>query len=277
MQNIGDYVINLPDDAVYQYPCFLLELSGTAFSVWGILNTAGQIIGDPLSPTYSLLCNQDFAMTEQIAKLFASLRRHLPKLRSQHSNRSLLPVRSFPYLSTFQDRNTNNAQFTIQYQEKIKGLLCSALVLDSEREVIVKFCSRYNLDVHLYCHSCGFAPALISYTTHGRYVVVVMEKMALRDLTQDDLAQSEIKNQIERILSKLKDKKYVHGDLRCCNILFDTGTNKVVLVDFDWSGLHEISVYPPFMNPAIPWPEGALTGKPLLHEHDLNWIGRLYS
>ena len=116
MQNIGDYVINLPDDAVYQYPCFLLELSGTAFSVWGILNTAGQIIGDPLSPTYSLLCNQDFEMTEQIVKLFASLRKHLPKRRYQHSHRSLLPVGSFPYLSTFQDLNANNVEFKIQFR-----------------------------------------------------------------------------------------------------------------------------------------------------------------
>ena len=146
------------------------------------------------------------------------------------------------------------------------------MVLDSEREVIVKFCSRYNLDLHLYCHSCGFAPALISYTMYGRYIVVVMEKLVLRDLTSDDLAQSEIKKQIKHIQSKLKEKNYVHGDLRCCNILFDTGTNKVVLVDFDWSGLHGISVYPPFMNPAIPWPEGALTGQPLHHDHDLVFV-----
>ncbi len=55
------------------------------------------------------------------------------------------------------------------------------------------------------------------------------------------------------------------------NILFDTLANRVVLVDFDWAGIDGIDVYPPFMNPDINWPEGASTGKPLHHEHDLYW------
>jgi hypothetical protein len=66
MQCIAQYIKNLPIDAVSnQYPCFLLELCGTAFSVSGILNTERQVICDPLSLTYQLLCSQDLCFLER--------------------------------------------------------------------------------------------------------------------------------------------------------------------------------------------------------------------
>ena len=88
-----------------QYPFFLLELCGTAFSVSGIVNTEKQVICDPLSPTYQLLCNQEFIMTLQMTKLlFASLRKNLITLRSHEFNGSLSPVSPFPFVSSFSDR-----------------------------------------------------------------------------------------------------------------------------------------------------------------------------
>jgi serine/threonine protein kinase len=155
--------------------------------------------------------------------------------------------------------------------------LFSAKRLDTEAHVIVKFCSRYNSDVHLYCFRCGFAPALISYTTLGNYKVVVMEKLNnLRALTRDDLKKSEILQQIRAILSKLKEKNYVHGDFRRCNILVDTGSNRVFLVDFDWSGIDGEVKYPPLMNSHITWPEGANTGELIRHEHDVYWLDHFF-
>jgi hypothetical protein len=271
MQGIAYYIKSLPNDVgVTQLPCFLLELCGTAFSVSGIVNTDSQIICDPLSPTYQLLCNPDFVTSQKIAKLFASLKRSLEILQS-HDPNGFLPASQFPYITCFHGIDSNSV-FSIQYLKKMKGLLFHAKILGKELEVAVKFCSRYNRDVHLFCHSMGFAPALISYHSLGHYFVVVMEKLSLRPLSFDDRKNTEIRDQVQFIVQKLKEKRYVHGDMRESNVLFDTLGKRVVLVDFDWAGVDGIDVYPPFMNPALNWPEGATTGQPLRHEHDLYWF-----
>jgi hypothetical protein len=51
-----------------------------------------------------------------------------------------------------------------------------------------------------------------------------------------------------------------------------------VVIDFDWAGVVNIDVYPPFMNTKdISWPTGASTGFPLLHEHDAYWMRLLFN
>ena len=151
-------------------------------------------------------------------------------------------------------------------------LLFCAKRLDTEVEVIIKFCYRYSQDVHRFCYSMGFAPALISFQPLGIYFVVVMEKLSLRELSRSDIKDAKIRKQINIIVQKLKEKCYVHGDIRGSNVMFDTERNRVVLLDFDWAGREGIDVYPPFMNPEIKWPEGASAGQPLRHEHDLYWL-----
>jgi len=110
MQNIAYYIRNLGiNEAIStQYPCFLLELCGTAFSVCGAVNTEQNIICDPLSPTYQLFCNQEFMFTQKITKLFASLRKSLLTLHEQGIQGLLSPPTSFPYLSSFPDRIKKN-------------------------------------------------------------------------------------------------------------------------------------------------------------------------
>jgi len=274
MQSIAYYIKSSPehDTGSTQHPCFVLELYGTAFSVYGIVNTKTHVICDPLSPTYHLLCNQEVATLTQITMLFASLR---DSLKSLYDHKPQIPISSFPFLSSFTALNTN-MNFEIQYKEKIKRFLFSAVIPNTNKDVIVKFCSSYNQDVHAYCHSCGFAPKLIAYISDlAYYHVVVMEKLNLRSLTRDDISNPVIRSEIENIAKKLKEKDYVHGDLRDCNIHYDTERCKVVLLDFDWSGCHNVKLYPPFMNPSLPWPCGASTGEPLLQKHDDIWLDRL--
>ena len=111
--------------------------------------------------------------------------------------------------------------------------------------------------------------------TLGHYIVVVMEKLVLRQLTKYDLNKADIQEKINRIAYELQKKNYVHGDLRDANVLFDTENNRVVVVDFDWSGIDGESVYPPFMNPEIIWPDGASTGQIMCHQHDVYWLSQL--
>jgi len=48
--------------------------------------------------------------------------------------------------------------------------------------------------------------------------------------------------------------------------------NRVILIDFDWSGINGIKHYPCGMNPEVQWPDCATTGKTLLFDHDSFWI-----
>jgi hypothetical protein len=50
-----------------------------------------------------------------------------------------------------------------------------------------------------------------------------------------------------------------------------------VFVYIDWTGIEGEDKYPPFMNPEISWPDGASTGQPLRHEHDIYWLNDLLS
>lgn len=73
----------------------------------------------------------------------------------------------------------------------------------------------------------------------------------------------------------MQAKGFVHGDLRESNLKVNINTGKLVLLDFDWAGKVGIDVYPPFMNPIIPWPAGAETGKCLEYAHDEDWMARI--
>lgn len=50
-------------------------------------------------------------------------------------------------------------------------------------------------------------------------------------------------------------QNYVHDNLRAQNIMVNN-VHKVMIVDFDWAGVHDKAIYPSFMNPAIDWPAG---------------------
>ena len=143
-------------------------------------------------------------------------------------------------------------------------------------DVVVKFSRNYNSEVHNYCHSKGFAPALKSVQNFGDYIFVVMEKLKHRDLQHPDLADERIRGQFNDILGALKMKNYVHGDMRACNIQFDEAAKKVYLIDFDWAGVEDEAVYPTFMNSSITWPPGVACGQPLRHEHDVYWVNTLF-
>jgi hypothetical protein len=106
-----------------------MELCGTDFSVSGIVNTGRQIFCDPLSPTYQLLCNLEFAVAEKMAKLLASLRKSLEFLPARELP-GLLPCSPFPHLSSFHELNSK-LQFKIQYTKRMISLLFCAKRLDT--------------------------------------------------------------------------------------------------------------------------------------------------
>ena len=275
MKAVAIYIKSLPAKEKQlqprqQFPCFLLELSGTTFSVSGVLSTDAQIVCNPLSPSYRLLNDPEPLMAMSMARLFAALKKSIQSLTS--SDLSLPPPSSFPFLTTFRCLSSGE-EYSFQYKQRLSGrLVFSGEILPSGPEIVIKFCQSYSSEVHSYCHSKGFAPALKAVHRVGDYVFVVMEKLELRTLSNKDLAEEGVQDQLTLILEALKAKKYVHGDMRGNNIQFDSAANRVVLIDFDWAGVEDEAVYPAFMNPNLGWPEGAAYGRPLRHEHDVWWV-----
>ena len=104
----------------------------------------------------------------------------------------------------------------------------------------------------------------------------VMEKLGDRWVTLADwgghvdsvsdptVALYQVYNRIMKIIDTLEGKGYVHGDLRCTNILVNMDTLQVKVVDFDWAGEAGGTYYPIDRNDEIEcWPQGSVKGYPI--------------
>jgi serine/threonine protein kinase len=141
-------------------------------------------------------------------------------------------------------------------------------------KAITKFAKHYGREVHEYCAKKGFAPKLLSYEEiPGGWIFILMENVELESISRMDHIEKRL--QLNRILQDLHSENFVHGDLRHTNVFWNRAENKVILIDFDWSGRNGIKCYPSDMNPEIKWPEGASTGKFLSFDHDVFWINQL--
>jgi len=153
-----------------------------------------------------------------------------------------------------------------------------------EVQVVVKFVYNYSgtygKATHEYLHSLKLAPRLYSAVDlHRGLVMVVMEHLAFQggiggwvelDMFKkmlDKTMADAVKEQLKKTIDVLKKQKMVHADLRPKNIMVEVDgqghmkmhENKPTLsfIDFDWAGMVGKARYPPFLNPQIPWPEGA--------------------
>ncbi|KDR74986.1 hypothetical protein GALMADRAFT_140548 [Galerina marginata CBS 339.88] len=144
---------------------------------------------------------------------------------------------------------------------------------------------RYGKDVHQHLDDKGFAPRLLRWhkRVHDVLAMVFMEYLAppkegqagwltLHDfgICHPEQAQAEkgtIQTRLYEILEALKEKNFVHGDLRPNNVMIkinedgslvkhdgDFGEVILKLIDFDWSGVAGQVYYPFNRNTSIPWP-----------------------
>ena len=80
----------------------------------------------------------------------------------------------------------------------------------------------------------GFAPELLEVKVlKGSWLAVVMEYIVGTRVSNgevEDYKQFLVRN----TLPKLRERKYVHGDLQLANII--KHNDKFILLDYDWSG-----------------------------------------
>ncbi|KDR71642.1 hypothetical protein GALMADRAFT_254023 [Galerina marginata CBS 339.88] len=149
-----------------------------------------------------------------------------------------------------------------------------------ENGVIVKFTPRYNEKAHRILASAGLAPKLhfCARIISGLYMVV-MERVEGKSLWQLQ-ADAEpipiiILDHVRRAVSLLHEQNIVFGDLREPNILYNASESCVDIVDFDWSGVHNVDRYPATLNPTHKWPEDIVPYGLMLKAHDLWQLERL--
>ncbi|KAH9122890.1 hypothetical protein AeMF1_006003 [Aphanomyces euteiches] len=273
MQNIAYYVKHLPKPIDRVLPCYLLDICGPLLSVFGIVNvTTEYALCEPLVTSIPLLFFDNVGLMTTGVHVCASLKAALRDLTSLYAftGCDLNPSR-FPYHDL---AVIDGEKVKIRYCKQLERYVFSAMVVQAGHEVVVKFAKQYGREVHEYCAGHGFAPKLLYFEVlPSNWIFVVMEKLelkpilnALTDAKGDSKVNAKvdakvIRRQVLEIKNRLAAAKLVHGDLRDANIFWDYTKDRVVLIDFDWSGKEGDTCYPPFMNPDITWPPEAEMNK----------------
>jgi len=168
--------------------------------------------------------------------------------------------------------------------------LFRATEIESRREIVVKFAQRYNAEAHRLLASADRAPKLLYCSTEdpnppelAGLIMVVMTyidgKTAYQQYGNQQLSQP-IFDQVEEALGTLHANNMVFGDLRNPNIMI-TKDERVLLIDFDWCGVHEEHTYPVSLNDApnmfnsINWHPDVKRGGRMMKEHDTFMLERM--
>ncbi|KAH0830118.1 hypothetical protein J3R83DRAFT_1456 [Lanmaoa asiatica] len=117
---------------------------------------------------------------------------------------------------------------------------------NDNKDILVKFSSRYSFDLHTFCANRGCAPALLGFEKlPGGFFGIAMEFVeSACQITQSPYVEKhrEWMKQLRELVQSFHDQNLVHGDLRGPNIICDG--NRIMIIDFDWAGtMGEVS-YP---------------------------------
>jgi serine/threonine protein kinase len=155
---------------------------------------------------------------------------------------------------------------------------------ERSRDVVVKFVQTYNARAHRLLAAAGYAPELLYCSTEdphsedlGGLVMAIMEyvpgKTAHERYGNNPLPQA-IFNQVRNAVETLHTENIVFADLRPPNIMV-TGDERVMLIDFDWCGVHQKGTYPISLNDvqesdiSIDWHPDVKRGGRMMKEHDI--------
>ena len=80
---------------------------------------------------------------------------------------------------------------------------------------------------------------------------------------------------LQHFLSVYKDNGLVHEDLRAPNVLVNNANGSVPVVDLDWAGQHNVSMYPKPVNPEGKWANLVQVVNVMMMEHNEFIVGEL--
>ena len=167
------------------------------------------------------------------------------------------------------------------------GQRCTAIYtgsLEGGERVLIKFTHHYSKEAHDLLAKVGLAPKLrFCNPVVGGVLMVVMdcipEAKSVRQFRDEGLSLPPvILGEVERAVALLHNGGFVFGDLRDGNILYledQGGEERVMLVEFDWTGIDGVSRYSATLNRHGEWAEGVCPYGVMKKEHDLWQIKRL--
>ncbi len=234
---------------------------------------------------------------ECLARTFCALKKALDALDIYYQSlpQTELQQMKFPYITSFKVLNGTEIQFKYLkqlYETKLLFLVeqCNDNNADYTffpQRLLVKFVRQYGIEAHQTCADLGIAPKLFGYeNVLGGWKIIVMEFLedGYELLTLHET--TEVKNAVKEAVVKMHNAGFVHGDLRCENILYrkkqriDDNNDQVdiAIVDFDWAGKVEqkTTIYPSFLNPEIMRHDDACAGHQILQEHDNYMVNLLF-
>jgi hypothetical protein len=217
-----------------------------------------------------------------LSNAYSTLKDYYNTLESRiQAQKILINGSLFPYRVTF---SFNDEVVTMTYHRWLhQDKLLWVAETDRSESVIVKFSRRYCSDAHRLLAEAGFAPKL--YYADGEDSTDILRMIVMQNIEDTiplgdvpTLHRPQVFGQIRQALKLLHDNDFVFGDLRPPNILVTKDCQKVMLVDFDWSGKLGVARYPAGgVNPEHAWPDGVEANGLIEIAHDLKWFKTLNS
>ena len=159
---------------------------------------------------------------------------------------------------------------------------------ESDGHIVVKFVQTYHAEAHRLLAGEGRAPKLLYCSSEDdRFegltglTMIVMEHVKgemAHELYGNGAVPGDVLKEVEKAVGILHTKNIVFGDLRQPNIMIADG--RVMLIDFDWCGVHGEGMYPVSLNDSgdIDWHPEVKRGGVMMKEHDsyrLRMMGRI--
>lgn len=268
-------------------PWILVEVLGQEIGMSGAVWACGEPCIQPISSNIPFLgAPADKRMSLQRARLCMALRHGVQSLSKFYSGDDITkldPQAMFPYPRCFNytPEGGGEQEIRFQYESPVfpgqKMLFaCSAIVQGSQRQLLVKFTDQYSAEAHRVAANAGLAPKLYTVVEVSGLLMVVMEPIHNSHSWSSRGKESEASClALQKFLTVYRDKGLVHGDLRAPNILVSNDDGCVRVVDFDWAGHHNFSMYPKPVNPEEKWANGVQVGNVMMMEHDEFMVRRL--
>jgi serine/threonine protein kinase len=129
--------------------------------------------------------------------------------------------------------------------KKIFNNVYSVFINDVELNIIIKcYDTKYHAKKEVEnlskLTSCKGVPKIMSYGLGKKLKYIVMSKIEGVDLCEyiktNSLTEDELKNitiQLLKIIRRLHNKNIIHGDIKPENIIYNTETKKIYLIDFE--------------------------------------------
>lgn len=251
----------------------------------GVLYHGTPIIETLLSIPVQAHQNNETAMLQ--GRFVSSLQSLTQDLNDYYSKSSLFDnldnQPDFPFLKSYIKDGT--ISYALHYNSLLfEGkLVFSAIVTTSTlapMPVVVKYTRRFSEGAeaaHQISAGRGEAPILHHVERLYGWSILIMEDLCSRTyLAVDSERHSQvadiIKNKLKNALDSLHKEGFVHGDVRCGNIMYCHRTQAIALVDFDWAGAIGKATYPLAMNRDVPRVDGVRPGVLIEEQHDLGAI-----